>query len=70
MTLSALKTEKRNSWSNELIYDVYRYISQTVNVGFSCTVISTFDGVVEQTINAVPVILIILSGIDPTLCSN
>ncbi len=41
-----------------------------MNVGFAAAVIATFDGIVEETVNRVTVVLVILCGVDPALCSD
>ena len=53
-----------------LVNDGIRHFCQTINVGFACTIVTTFDCIVEKTVYGVTVILIVLSCIDTTLCSN
>ena len=41
-----------------------------MHVCFTCAEVTTFDGVVEQTMNAVAVTLVVLRAIDTALGSN
>ena len=53
-----------------LIDNVLAHFSQTMNVGFAGPEIASLNGVVEQTVNAVAVVLIILRRVDPTLSGD
>ncbi len=53
-----------------LVDDVHAVLRQAVDVGFTSAEVSAFDGVVEQPVNAVAVVLIILGGIDAALRSD
>ena len=53
-----------------MVDDGIGYFCQTVNVGFACTIVTTFDCIVEKTVYRVAVILIILSCVDTTLCCD
>jgi hypothetical protein len=44
--------------------------SESINIRFACAKIAAFDRVVKQAEDAVAVILVVLRGIDSTLCSN
>ena len=59
-----------NTLRNALVDNIVGYFSQTVNVGFAGTVVATLYCIVEQTVHRVAVVLVILSGIDTTLCSD
>ena len=50
-----------------LVDDVAADFGEPINVGFAGTKIAAFDRVVEQTVNAVAVVLIIFRGIDSAL---
>ena len=67
---SAVFTSEWNTLSNHLVDDVNRYLSQTMHVRFTRTKVTTLNGVLEQTINAVTVTLIILCSVNSTLCRN
>ena len=55
---------------NTLVDDAATDFSQTVDVGFAGTVIATFDGIAEKTLDAVAVVLIVLGCIDAALGSD
>ena len=63
-------TGKRNALRNTLVDNVNADLCQTVDIGLARTEIATLDGVVEQPLNAVAVVLVILGTVDPTLCGN
>src|SRR5690606_30895996 len=52
-------TSQRHSLSHTLVDDIGRNFSQTIYVGFSGTVVSSFYGIVEQTVGRVSVSLIV-----------
>ena len=53
-----------------LVDDIDRYFSKAVYVAFAGTVITTFDGIVKQAINAITIIAVVFCCIDTTLCRN
>jgi hypothetical protein len=53
-----------------LVDDFHAYFSKTIDVRFAGTKIAAFDRVVEQPEHAIPVVLVILGGIDSTLGSD
>src|SRR5699024_5148942 len=61
---------ERNTLCNALGDNIVGYCSQTVNVGFAGTVVATLYCIVAQTVYRVTVVLVILSSIDTTLCSD
>ena len=63
-------TSERNALCYALVDDVVRYLSQTIDVGLTSTVVTALDGVVEQTIDRVTVVLIVLGSVDTALCSD
>ena len=63
-------TCERHALCDALVDDVGTHLSQTVNVGLTGAVVATLDGVVEQTVNGVTVVLIVLGCIDTTLCGD
>ncbi len=67
---AAILTCKRNSLCYALVDDVVADLCQTVNVGFTSTIVTTLHCVIEQTINGVTVILIVLCCIDTALCCD
>ena len=50
-----------------MVDDVRAHLGQTMHIGLAGTEVTTLDGVVKESINAVAVILIILGGVDATL---
>ena len=68
--VSAVFTGKRNSLCYALVDNRRTHLCQTVNVGFTGTIVTAFDGVVEKTINGVIVVLVILGSVDTTLRGN
>ena len=67
---ATILTGKRNTLGYTLIDDVCTDLCQTIYVGLTGTVVSTFDGIVEETVDAVAIVLIVLCGINTTLGSN
>ena len=61
---------ERNTLCYALVDNRVGNFSQTINVCFAGTIVTTFDCIVEQTVNRVTIILIILCSIDTTLCSD
>ena len=55
---------------NTLVDDAATDFSQTVDVCFAGTVVATFDGIAEKTLDAVAVVLIVLGCIDAALGSD
>ena len=55
---------------HHLVNDVNAVFSKTMNVCFACAKVATFDCVVEQTMNAVAVTLVVLCTVDTALGSN
>ena len=53
-----------------LVDDGVRDFSQTIDVGFASTIVTTLDGVVEEAIDGVAVVLIVLGCVDTTLCGD
>ena len=50
-----------------MVDDQIADFGKAIDIRFARTEIAAFDGVVEQTENAVAVVLIILRGVDPAL---
>ncbi len=67
---SAIVAGKGNALSHTLVDDGTADLGQTVDVGLAGAVVTTLDGVAEQTLYTVAVVLIVLGGIDATLGSN
>ena len=61
---------KRNALGYALVDDTVGNLGQAVNVGFAGAIVSSFYGIVKQTINRITVVLIIFSGIDTSLCGD
>ena len=67
---TSVLTGERYALCYTLVDDGVGNFGQTVNVGFAGTVVSTFDRIVEETIHAVSVVLIVFGRIDTTLCCD
>src|SRR6056300_1560633 len=50
--ITAVFPRKRNPLSHALVDDLTTHLSQSVHIGFSCSEITAFDGVVKQTMHA------------------
>ena len=59
-----------NALSHTLVDNVAGHLSQTVHVGLTGTEVATLHGIIEQAVHGVTVILIVMSSIHATLCSN
>ena len=46
---------------------LHRQLRETVNVGLARAVVAALDGVVEQAVDGVAVVLVVLRGVDPAL---
>lgn len=68
--ISAVFPCERNTLSYALVNDGCAYFCETIDIGFSASVVTTFDGVIEETIDRVIVVLIVLGCIDTTLSRN
>src|SRR6476469_4950824 len=65
---AAVFAGKWNALRYTLINDFDADLGQAVNVGLTRTEIPAFHGVVKKPVNAIPVILVVLRGVDPALC--
>ena len=61
---------ERNSLRNTLVDNGCAYLGKTIHVGFTAAVVSSFDSIVEETIDSIVVILVVLCSIDTSLCCN
>ena len=64
---AAVLARERHALRDALIDDVDADLRQAVDVGFAGAEVAAFDGVVEEAVNAVAVVLIILGGVDAAL---
>jgi len=53
-----------------LVDDVHRHLGQAMHVGLTGAVIAALDGVVEEAMHRITIVLVILGGIDATLCGH
>ena len=53
-----------------LVDDGVGHLSETINVGFACTIVATFHRIVEEAIDRVAVVLVVLGCIDTALGRN
>src|SRR5574344_1342158 len=67
---SAVISCEWNSLSNTLIYNIITYLSKTVNICLPASVITTFYGIIKQSVYRVIIILIIFSSINTSLICN
>ena len=58
---------ERYSLCDALVDDVVADFCQTIDVRFSCTVVASFDGVIEQAAYAVAVVGVVLCCVDAAL---
>jgi len=68
--IAAVFARKRHALRHALIDDVVGDFSKPVNVSFAGTKIAALNRVVEQSVNAVAIVLIIFRRVDPTLRCN
>ena len=67
---AAIVPGKGNPLGNTLINDIGRNLCQTINIGFSGTVIPSLDGIVKKSVGRITIPLIVFCGIDPSLGSD
>ncbi len=67
---ATILTCERHTLCDALVDDVCADLSQTIDVGLTCAIVTTFDCIVEQTVDAVTVVLVVLCSIDTTLGSD
>ena len=53
--------------SHALVDDEVRYLGQTVYVGLACAVVASLDGIVEEAVYRVVIVLIVLRSVDTAL---
>src|SRR6185436_3013468 len=64
---AAVFARKRHALRDALVDDVHRELREPVDVGLACAIIAALDGVVEQPLHAVAVVLVVLGGVDAPL---
>ena len=67
---SAVIACKRNSLSHALVDNQIAYLCKPVDIGLTAAVVASLDGVVEETVHRVVVILIVLGCVDTSLSRN
>ena len=67
---SAILTCERHALSYALVNDVVADLCKTIDIGFAAAVVATFDGLVEEPVNRVIVVLVVLRSVDASLCRN
>ena len=67
---SAIISRKRNALRHALVDDVRADFRQTVNIRLPAAVVSSFHRVVKQAVGGIPVVLVVLRGIDAPLGRN
>jgi hypothetical protein len=68
--LTAVFASKGDALRRAVVDDVDAGLRQAIDIAFTGAKIAAFNGVVKQAMNAVAVILIILSRIDAALCRD
>lgn len=63
-------TTEGHALSDALVNDVGGDFSETVDVGFTSAEVTTLDGVVEEAVNGVTVILIVFGSVNSALCGD
>src|SRR5690606_16128258 len=61
---------KGNSLGHTLVDDIPGHLSKAVGVGLPGAIIASLDGIVEEAVVGVPIPLIVLGGVDPSLSRN
>ncbi len=67
---SAVFPCKRNTLCDALVNDIVADLGKTVNVCLACTIVSSLDCVLEETVDRVVVVLVVLGSVDTTLCRD
>src|SRR5262249_29370400 len=67
---AAIFARKWHTLRNALIDDVYANLRKAINICFTRAVVTAFDGVIKESINAVSIVLIILCRVNSTLRGN
>ena len=68
--ISAVFTGERNALRDALVDDGRTYLRQAIHVRLPGTVVTALDGVVEQPVDGVIVVLVVLRGVDTALCGD
>ena len=68
--ISAVLAGERNSLCHALVDDGCTYLGKTIDVGFTAAVVTALDGVVEEPVDGIVVVLVVLGGIDTALCGD
>ena len=64
---AAVVAGERHALRDTLVDDVAADLGQTVDVSLAGAIVATLDGVLEQTLHAVAIVLIVLGGVDTAL---
>ena len=65
--VAAVLTGERNTLGDALVDNGRADLGETIDIRLTAAVVTSFDRVVEETIDSVIVILILLSGVDTTV---
>ena len=68
--VATVLTGERNTLGDALVDNGRADLGETIDIRLTAAVVTSFDRVVEETIDSVIVILIVLSGIDTTLSGD
>src|SRR5690606_27158231 len=64
---AAVLAGERDALGGGLVDDVQRQLGEAVDVGLTAAVVPALDGVVEEPVDRVAVVVIVLGGVDPAL---
>ncbi len=64
---AAVLSGERDALGHALVDDLHRRLGQAVDVGLAGAEVPALHGVVEETVDAVAVVLVVLRGVDPAL---
>ena len=67
---SAVLASEGNTLSYALVDDVVRDLGEAVDVGLTSAIVAALDGVVEETVDRVAIVLVVLGSIDTALSSD
>ena len=67
---AAVFTCEGHALRDALVDDICANLSQTVDVGLTCAIVATLNGVVEEAVDGVVVVTVVLRSVDTTLRCN
>src|SRR5690606_4902112 len=67
---AAILARERNTLRSALVDDVHAHLSEPIHVRLASAEVATFDGVVEEAIDAIAVVLVVLRRVDAALSGD